>query len=124
MSPIQTEDGFLVLITRGEGSSMRTTHRKRRGSRCSIRRYELLYPSIEKEPARHVPIAHDFADGANVSKLQTIGRRQELFYAFVTYPAAKRAYIRILISPVARSEERRTGQECVSQCRSRASPST
>src|SRR3546814_5703045 len=87
---------------------MRTTHRKRRGSRCSIRRYEFLYPSIEKEPARHVPIAYGFADGANVSKLQTIGRRQEPFYAFVTYPAAKRAYIRSLISPVeaeARSEE-------------------
>src|SRR3546814_7840212 len=93
MSPIQTEDGFLVLITRGEGSSMRTTHRKRRGSRCSIRRYEFLYPSIEKEPARHVPIAYGFADGANVSKLQTLGRRQEPFYAFVTLPAAKRAYI-------------------------------
>src|SRR3546814_18302347 len=100
MSPIQTEDGFLVLITRGEGSSMRTTHRKRRGSRCSIRSYEFLYPSIEKEPARHVPIAYGFADGANVSKLQTIGRRQAPFYSFVTSPAAKSASIQSLTYPI------------------------
>src|SRR3546814_9582431 len=76
MSPIQTEEGFLVLITRGEGSSMRTTHRKRRGSRCSIRSSEFLYSYIEKRPARHVPTAYGFADGATVSKLQTIGPTQ------------------------------------------------
>lgn len=99
MSLIQTDEGYLVLITRGEGSSMRTTHRKRRGSRCSIRRYEFLYPSIEKEPARHIPIAYGYADGDNVDKLQTIGRRQEPFYAFVTYPCTKRVHINCLISP-------------------------
>src|SRR3546814_12095783 len=75
MSPIQTEDGFLVLITRGDGSSMRTTHRKRRGSRCPIRRYEFLYPSIEKEPARHVPLAYGFADGANEIGRTSCGER-------------------------------------------------
>src|SRR3546814_18144925 len=79
---------------------MQPPHQTRQGSRYSFRRYESLYPSIEKEPALHVPFAYGFADGANVSKLQTIGRRQEPFYALVTYPAAKRAYIRSLISPV------------------------
>lgn len=111
MSPIQTDQGYLVLISRGEGSSMRTTHRKRRGSRCSIRRYEFLYPSIEKEPARHVPIAYGFADGDNVEKLQTIGRRQEPFYAFVTYPCTKRVHISSLISPAEAEDVIRQARE-------------
>src|SRR3546814_17336107 len=108
MSPIQTEDGFLVLITRGEGRSMRTTHRKRRGSRCSIRRYEFLYPSIEKEPARHVPIAYGFADGANVSQHTPIGRRQATFYAFVTYPVANRAKHHHLLRPETHRSENKS----------------
>lgn len=99
MTPIQTDQGFLVLISRTDGSTVRTTHRKRRGSRCSIRRYDLLYPSMFKEPARHIPIGYGFADEENVAALQAAARRKEPFYAYVATPFANRVYIASLATP-------------------------
>lgn len=93
MTPIQTSNGYLVLITRGAEGSLRTTHRKRRGTRCSIRRYQFVFPSIDKEPALHVDRAYGYADGDNATILQGAGIRRQSFYAFVANPGKARAII-------------------------------
>lgn len=72
---------------------MKTKRRKRRGDRCYIRRYDMVYPSIDKTPAHHEPAGYAIAVGELVPALQYAGRRSAPFYAFVDKPMQKGIHI-------------------------------
>jgi len=81
------------MISRGPKSSMRTKVTKRRGRRCSLRRYEFVFPSLNGDPWRQIDRGFAFADHELAINLQPLGRRKRPFYALVAQPLSARPQI-------------------------------